>query len=243
MKAKYRPADCIRLKADMYNHLARTYNDMAANAAMEALELDPECKDAHAELNEGLRGFVPDWNARNHYKLIAFYKDFVKKNPRDWRAFMWLLDNLMDDKRFAEAEEALRGLEKCDSTFRSPLYRAKLLWETGRRDEAHEAFKQMEADFPDEWMVFFELGSTCALEGDYEGAIEYLKKAREKQEKPRFADTYEMLAQLYEITGDRESAIRELEGELIVFKEDWGFDTGEEADYVRREIARLKKMN
>ncbi|MBO4849075.1 MAG: helix-turn-helix domain-containing protein [Clostridia bacterium] len=238
----YRPADCIRLKADMYNHLARTYNEMAADAAMEALEMDPECFEAHAELNEGLRGFVPDWNVRNHYKLISYYKDFVKKNPGDWRAHMWLLDNLIDDKRFDEAEEALKGLEKCDSTFRTPLYRAKLLWETGRRAEAIEIFGQMEKDFPDEWMVFFEISELCVLQGDYRGAIEYMKKAREKQKKPRFADTCEALSQLYEIVGDYGSAIEALEDELRIFKEDWGFDKGETADFVRRNIARLKKM-
>lgn len=242
VKAGYRPADCIRLKADMYNHLARTYNELAAEAAMEALAIDPGCVDAHAELNEGLRGFVPDWNVRNHYKLIAFYKDFVKKNPADWRAHMWLLDNLLDDKRFAEAEEALRGLEKADDTFRTPLYRAKLLWETGRHDEAREVFAQMEKDFPDEWIVMFEMGELCVLEGDYYGAIEYMNKAREKQKKPRFADTYEALAQLYEIVGDRESAIKTLEDELVLFKEDWGFDKGEDCDFVKRNIARLRKM-
>ncbi|MBO4562660.1 MAG: helix-turn-helix domain-containing protein [Clostridia bacterium] len=242
VKANYRPADCVRLKADMYNHLARTYNEMAADAAMEALAIDPKCYGAHAELNEGLRGFVPDWNARNHYKLIAYYKDFVKKNPDDWRAHMWLLDNLLDDMRLEEAEDALKGLEKADSTFRTPLYRAKLLWAKGRFDEAREVFAGMEKDFPDEWMVFFEISELCMLEGDRDGAIRYMKLAREKQEKPRFADTYEALAQIYEIAGDIENAIKALEEELVVMKEDWGIDRSEEADFVRRNIARLKKM-
>lgn len=242
VKAGYRAADCVRLKADMYNHLARAYNEMAADAAMEALALDPKCYDAHAELNEGLRGFVPDWNVRNHYKLISYYKDFVKKNPDDWRAWMWLLDNLLDDMRLAEAEEAIKGLEKADSTFRTPLYRALLCRKKGESDKCREIYKQMEKDFPDEWMVFFEISSHCALEGDYDSAIEYMKLAREKQEKPLFADTYEALAQLYEIKGDYGKAIATLEDELRLFKEDWGFDSGETADFVRRNIARLKKM-
>lgn len=237
----YRPADCMRLRADMYNHIARTYNDMAAEAAMKALETDPECHGAHAELNEGLRGFVPDWNARNHFKLIGFYKEYVKKNPSDWRAFMWLLDNLLDDKRFAEAEEAVEGLAKADNTFRTPLYRAKLAWEKGEREKAHELFRRMENDYPDEWMVIMEMGELCAMEGDYDSAIAYLKKAREKQKKPRYADTFEMLAQLYEIIGDFPSAIEQLEAELDCFKTDWGFDSGETADAVRREIQRLKE--
>lgn len=237
----FKPADCMRLRADMYNHQARAYNDLAAEAAMKALETDPGCKGAHSELNEGLRGYVPDWNARNHFKLIGYYKDFVKKNPDDWRAWMWLLDNLLDDKRLNEAEEAVKGLEKCDDTFRTPLYKAKLCWEKGERDKARGIYKQMEKDFRDEWMVMFELGELCVMEGDYAAAIEYLKKARELQKTPRFADTFEMLAQLYEITGDIPAAIRELEGELECFKTDWGFETGETADVVRREIARLKK--
>ena len=243
VNAGYRPADCLRLKADMYNHLARTYNDMAANTAMEALGTDPKCVGAHAELNEGLRGFVPDWNVRNHYKLIAFYKEFVKNNPEDWRAFMWLLDNLLDDKRILEAEEALRGLEKADSTFRTPLYRAKLLLAKGEHEEARKVFAQMEKDYENEWMVFFEIAELCELEGDHPSAIEYMKKAQAKQEKPRFADTFEALAQIYEIAGEYDHSIEALEGELRVFKEDWGFDKGETADAVRREIERLKKLN
>ena len=242
VQAKYRPADCMRLKADMYNHLARSYNELAAEAAMEALNIDPGCHEAHSELNEGLRGFVPDWNGRNHYKLITFYKDFVRKHPEDWRAYMWLLDNLLDDKRFAEAEEALRGLEKADNTFRTPLYRAKLLWETGRRDEAREIFAQMQRDYPDEWMVVFEISELCVLEGDYEKAIDYMKLTREKQEKPRFVDTSEALAQLYEIVGDYDNAIKTLEEELVILKEDWDIGKGEEVDFVKRNIARLRKL-
>lgn len=238
--AGYRPADCMRLRADMYNHLARAYNDMAAESAMKALETDPECYGAHAEINEGLRGFVPDWNVRNHYRLIDFYKEHVKKNPSDWRAFMWLLDNLLDDMRLDEAETALKGLEKADNTFRTPLYRAKLLWAQGKREEAHKVFESMEKAYPDEWMVFMEIGELCAIEGDYAAAAEYLKTARDKQGKPRFADTFEMLAQLYEIMGDIPAAIAEFEEELKCFKDDWGFDSGETADVVRREIARLR---
>ena len=242
VQAKYRPADCMRLKADMYNHLARSYNELAAEAAMEALNIDPGCHEAHSELNEGLRGFVPDWNVRNHYKLITFYKDFVRKHPEDWRAYMWLLDNLLDDKRFAEAEEALRGLEKADNTFRTPLYRAKLLWETGRRDEAREIFAQMQRDYPDEWMVVFEISELCVLEGDYEKAIDYMKLTREQQVKPRFVDTSEALAQLYEIVGDYDNAIKTLEEELVILKEDWDIGKGEEVDFVKRNIARLRKL-
>lgn len=242
VSAGYRAADCLRLKADMYNHLARAYNELAADAAMEALAADPKCAGAHAELNEGLRGYVPDWNVRNHYKLIAFYKDFVKKHPDDWRAFMWLLDNLLDDKRLTEAEEALRGLEKADSTFRSPLYRAKLLLAKGEHEEARKLFDRMEKDYENEWMVFFEISELCVLDGDCESAIEYMKKAQAKQQKPRYADTYEALSQLYEIAGDYDSAVAALEDELKLFKEDLGFDKGETADFVRRNIARLKKM-
>ena len=237
----YKPADCMRLRADMYNHLAHAYNDMAAESAMKALETDPNCKGAHAELNEGLRGYVPDWNARNHFKLIGWYQEFVKKNPEDWRAWMWLLDNLLDDYRLTEAEEAVKGLEKSDNTFRTPLYKAKLAWAKGEREKAHELYFQMEKDFPEDWMAVMEIGEMYAMEEDYGKAVEYLKKARSLQKTPRYADTFEMLAQLYEITGDIPAAIRELEGELECFRTDWGFDSGETADCVRREIERLKK--
>ena len=110
IKEGWRAADCYVLLADLYNHRAYSMHEQAAEYAKAALAIGEEggltqIKDAHGELCDAMDGFIPDWCARNHHKLIDYYRDYLEKHPQDWRAHMWLLDNLIDDNRLAEAEE------------------------------------------------------------------------------------------------------------------------------------------
>ncbi len=239
----YRIADCHNLRANMYNSLACRYHERAAESAKAALEADPACG-ALNELNEGMKGRVPDWCIRNHYMLIEYLKDFTEKHPEDRRGWMWLLDNLLDDYRLKEAAEALKALERIDSTYRTPLYKAHLHWYRGEREAARETLRELERDFPNEWMPLLSISEYAAMEGDYERAIDYAKKAVAAQNsdktQPRFTDTYITLAQLCELNGDIEGAIAAHETELEMLREDWGVTSGETRDSVLRHIERLK---
>ena len=241
----YRAADCHRLRADMYNHLAYRYHERAAESAKAALEADPTCDGALQELNDGMDGYVTDWCARNHYMLIEYLKDFTEKHPEDRRGWMWLLDNLLDDYRLKEAEEALQGLEKADSTFRTPLYKAQLHWQKGEREAARETLREVERDFPNDWMVLMSIAEYATMDGDYARAIDYTRKSiaaqNSDEKRPRFTDTYITLAQLLELNGDIKGAIAAHETELEILKEDWGVMCGETRDCVVRKIERLKK--
>ena len=86
-------------------------------------------------------GRLPDWNASNHQELIAWYQDFLKRNPDNWHGYMWLLDQLMDDGRFDEAERYVKQLAQVDHTFRTPLYQGLLLWYSGQRGQAMEVWE------------------------------------------------------------------------------------------------------
>lgn len=238
--AGYRRADCLRLKADVYNHHADTLHEMAAEAAYEALKLDPRCLAAYDELNSAMKGFDPDWYKRSHHRLIDRYKEIIKKHPDCRPAYIWLLGSLIDDGRLDEAREFIEGLAKIDNTYRTPLWRAKLLWAEGKRDESREAFRKMLADYPDEWGAYMEAADHAAGRGELDEAIEYAKTAAGVQKAPRFVDPYETLAKLYELKGDNAKAIEALEEELRVLKTDFDTEQGETADCVRREIARLK---
>ena len=212
--------------------------------AKAALEADHTCN-ALNELNEGMEGRVPDWCIRNHYMLIEYLKDFTEKHPEDRCGLIWLLDNLLDDYRLKEAEEALKALERIDSTYRSPLYKAQLHWYRGEREAARETLRELERDFPNEWMPLLSISEYAAMEGDYERAIDYAKKAVAAQNsdktQPRFTDTYMTLAQLSELNGDIEGAIAAHETELEILREEWGVTSGETRDCVVRKIERLKK--
>ena len=62
-------------------------------------------RDAVSELCNAWGSFIPDWNVRNHHALIAWLSDYCERNPRNRCTLMWLLDNLIDDRRLAEARQ------------------------------------------------------------------------------------------------------------------------------------------
>lgn len=237
----YRAADCHRLKADLYNHQAGFLHRMAEEEAKAALALDPRCAGAHQELNTAMGGFIPDWCVRNHHREIAWYRRFVEEHPDDWRACMWLLDNLLDDRRFPEAEEALNGFAGINDTYRVPFYRGLLLWYQGRAEEAHAVWERMREDYADDWCVWVSLGDIAVLELRYDDAIACFRRGIETQKPPRYVDGLESIAQIHEIRGDRGAAIAALEEELELLKREWNTTEGETADAVRREIRRLKE--
>ena len=240
--AEYQTARCYCLLAQLHNHQARQHHRIAAEHAKKSLALAPEVKDAHSELCEAMGGKMPDWCARNHFKLIAYYREFVRKNPAYARGYLWLLDNLIDDRRLGEAAEYLDRMARLDSSYRVPLYRSMILDAEGKSEQAEDCRRKMERDFPNDWLVSLSLGDVAADRQRYDEAIAYYRKALKQQKAPRYTDACESIAQICEIRGDFGGAIAAYEEELELFRTEWGFSEGETADQIRREIERLKKL-
>ncbi len=228
------------LLTKLYNNQAEQYRLLAVRCGKEAVEKTGGDRDAVSELAAAWGSFIPDWNARNHHELIDWFAAYASAHPENRPVIMWLLDNLIDDGRFAEAEEAVESLAKIDGTFRTSLYRGLILWHQGKRSEAHAVWDKMLAEFENDWLVWFSLGDVAAMELRYEDAAAMYRKGIEVQEYPRYVDGFESIAQICEVSGDYAAAIAALEEELEVLKTDWDTTKGETADSVRREIRRLK---
>ena len=231
------------LLADLENHLAQEHHSRAAEYAMEALRRDPGLREAHGELVDGMQGRMGDWNAENHCRLIDFYKDFIEENPACKNAYITIMDQLIDDYRLEEALEYWKKYVALDNTYRIPLYRGKILWHGGHRDEAFAIWEKMKQDFPGEWCVWHNLADYLLRSGRAGEAEGCYRTAIDIQKAPRFADPFEALAQYYEMQGNYTAAIETLREELDVFDKEWNFTTGETADIVRREITRLEKKD
>ena len=92
------------LLAELYCKRAREYRELASPLARKAIGLLPDYeKAAHTALFEAEGGVFPDWNDVNHHRTIEFYKDFIARHPAQRRAYLWLLDLLIDDGRCPEA--------------------------------------------------------------------------------------------------------------------------------------------
>lgn len=233
----------LALLADMENKMARGHRARAAEFAQEALGRDPWDRGAHSELVQAMGGRCPDWCVANHHKLIDWYKGFLEKNPDNWRGYLWLLDQLLDDQRFEEARDYCDRLAKADRTFRTPLYRGLIAWYAGERQEAMDIWERMCRDFPNEWCVWFRMGDVMARAGQWEEAKGYYRKGMELQKPPRFTDALDSIAMVCEMTGDIPGAIAALEEDIALLASEWKVSSGEMVDAVRREIARLREKS
>lgn len=231
----------FELLADMENHLAKEHRDHATEYAKEALKRNPNNKSAHASLVEAMGGRFNDWYVNNHFDLILFYKDFVKYNPNVGRAYMWLMDHLLDAGRMEEAEEYCKLFENVDNTFRTPLYQGLIFWHKGNRAEAYSVWNRMQQQFPDEWMVYLSMGDVMSRSGEYAKSKAYYRQAIAAQKAPVFTDAFESIAQICELQGNIQEAIDVLKEELEVMKTQWNVTCGETADVILRWITRLEQ--
>ncbi len=232
---------CLTLLSSLYNLKADEYSSMAEYYAIEALNLEPENKDNHVNLLKAQHGTSPDWYLSSHSKRIQYYQYFVKDHPSYLRGFLWLLEELIADNRFDEAEKTLHKIESLDSSCRVLLYKGKIAWMRGDHKRGMEYWQKMSAQFPNDWLAQLFMADCLSCTGQYDQAIPYYQKALELQPSPRYTDAYISMAQIYEIQGDHESAIHAWEGVLKLRREEWNYQEGEAIDQPLREITRLQK--
>ena len=242
-KAKREPENDTyhELLADIEMHLAKEHMELAEEYSREALRRNPNNPDALFSLVQSMGGVCRDWYAANHHLLIDFCKEFIAEHPRNWRAYMWLMDHLLIDCRIEEAKAYFDEFTAVDDSYRTELYWGKLLWYTGNQEGAMAVWQKMQEDAPDQWNAWLHIGNMMAQTGNYEAAKENYRKALEMQSAPRYLDALDSIAQICEVQNDLPGAIAAWQEELEYLDREWHCTTGETADVVRREIARLQK--
>ena len=229
------------LLTKLYNHQAEQYLLLAVRHGKEAVERTGGDSDAVSELANAWGSCTPDWNVRNHHALIDWFSGFCRRNPGNRCALMWLLDNLIDDCRIAEARKWLARLEQMDHTFRVPMYRYRICLAEGKTDEAEALLRDLEAMENQEWCWAVTLGDIYTLRQEYSKAVDWYRRGQEMQPAPRFTDSAASIAHICEIRGDRAGAVAAYREELRILREEWGIVSGEECDAVERAIHQLQE--
>lgn len=217
----------LTLLADLCNHRAAGYHRLAEGYARRALDIDPEKKDNHRLLRDALGGISWDWCASNHHELIAYYQDFVKKHPDYHSGYLWLLDNLVTDRRLDEAEEAAEQMRRVKDTFHYPLYQGHIAAIRGDFQLAEAYWAKMVDQYPDTWLSWSSRADAYAKYGRYDEAIRDYKRAIEVHKPPRFVDNYLSIALIATIQKDWALAADSYRNVLALLRDDWGMTEGD----------------
>ena len=226
------------LLTKLYNNQAEQYRLLAVEHGKAAVEETKGDRDAVSELCNAWGSYIPDWNVRNHHALIAWLSDYCERNPRNRCPLMWLLDNLIDDRRLAEAKAWLEKLASIDNTFRTPMYRYLIALAEGK-GEADQQLKELEA-LEDDWCLALTLGDIYTQRQAYDKAVEWYRKGQQMQPAPKFTDAATSIAHICEIRGDKAGAVAAYREVLRILREDWGIVSGEIRDEIERAIRRLQ---
>lgn len=228
------------LLTKLYNNQAEQYRLLAVEHGKVAMEKTGGDRDAVSELVVAWGSYLPDWCMRNHHALIEWISDYCRRNPENRSAHMWLLDNLIDDRRLTEARQWLEKLEHIDSTFRTPMYRYLIAQAAGESEEMGKQLGILEDMAETEWCCATTLGDIYTQRQEYDKAIAWYRRGQELQPSPKFTDSAMSIAHICEIRGDREGAIAAYREELRLMKDEWGIVSGEEREAVERAIQKLQ---
>ena len=228
------------LLTKLYNNQAEQYRLLAVEMGKEAVEKTGGDHDAVSELANAWGSYMPDWNVRNHHALIDWFSDYCRRHPDNRAALMWLLDNLIDDRRLGEARSWLEKLAQIDSSFRTPMYRYLIALAAGEKDESEKQKRELEALADSEWCCALTLGDICTQRQEYDEAVAWYRRGQELQPSPKYTDSATSIAHICEIRGDRAGAIEAYREVLRLLKEDWGIVSGEEREAVERAIRKLQ---
>ena len=229
------------LLAELYVKRGEEYHQMAAPLARQALLLNPDEKSAHNAIFDSEHGPYPDWNTANFVELIDFYKEFLRAHPENPRTYLWLMDLLINVGRTAEAKEVLAAMDRVEHSYRTELYKGLIAKAECDLPLALSCWQHMTEEFPDNWLSWFGRADAMARLCRYDEAVEYYEKALALQPAPRFIDTAEAMAQIAEIQGDYDRAIRLRERCIDLCRTDWDITEGEWVDEHKRAIARLRE--
>lgn len=242
LKGKDNKGEAYYLLAELYNHRSKTAMDIASDYARKALIIDPVNKNFHNALVRAENGAFGDFYCNRHHSLIEYYKGFIKEHPEERRGYVFLFDQLMDDRRFKETRYILDKIESLGSHVENIALEGDLELALGNIDKAIKFWNKNVEENSKEWGAYFLRGERFVNIERYKEALEDYKKSIELQPKPRIVDPLLAMAQVYEILCEYDNAIEAHKEKISIIKNEYGIFTGELIDESTREIERLSKL-
>ena len=226
--------------ADLYCTQAFMLNKKAVHYGKAALALEPNSKFDLNTINNSWGGKRYDWNVANHHDLIDYLKRLLKERPENTKAYFYLIDNLVDDGRIAEARQVL-----AESKIKKPdnLNEAYEIWideNVHGFESVKERYEALAAKYPKDWRILFNIANSFSHNEHYEQAIVYWQMAFDAMQVPRYTDFYESIAQCHIRLGNNASAIEAYKKEKALLRDEWGMSFGRDQDSLDEKIRHLE---
>lgn len=235
----------VSLLANLYHHRMESDALKVSKYAREAIMLKPEVKECQwlLQMAEGERAW--DWNADNSASLIDFYKQVIENDkiePKTPLPYYYLLDDLIADRRTSEARKYLEVLKTIPAhrEILIPVYEANIELADFNEEKADEIMMNALKKFAHDSAFVFEIAQYYARKCDYTKAILFFETSwsLEENKKPRYTDALCSIAVIYQIMGDKSSAIATYDRILTCLREEWGYSK-EDKPYI--EVIRDKE--
>lgn len=226
LNAERENVNAIKLLAGLYAHRANSSNFQAVEYAKRALQLGDTSKSMNNILRDAYGSPHTDWNYRNRHELIAFYYSHLEFHPDDMRAYRYMIPALVADGRTDEAKtliKKIRSNEKPEILF---VFNAMILRREGKVKECEKLLSDMTSQFVDSWYTWAIVADFKADDCSYNEAISCYEKSFELQPVPRYTDSLEAIAHVYEIKGEYQKAIDAYQRIIELLRTDWNITFG-----------------
>ena len=230
------------LLAFLYWHRMDSYARRAGRYAREAVQAAPNEKDCQWILQKTEGHAVWDWNLANHSKGIEFYRELVEKNPEARLPYVYLIDNLLADRRAEEAEAVLARYAALPDVnpIQVEVYRAHIELARFNEPGADRIIGDLGKKYPDDFVYLFEAAQYYAGKCNYDQAIAlYERSFALETRRPRFQDELMAIADIWEIRGDYRKAAETYDRIIDLLENEWGMTEETELQQAKRKKARL----
>jgi len=230
------------LIAYLYWHRMETYARKTARYAEEAVRAAPNEKGCQWMLQKAAGHAAWDWNISNHTAAIEFYREQVKANGDSRLPYLYLLDNLLADRRADEAEEVLQKMSRLKDA--NPIlvqaYRAHIALARFDEPAADRIMEELVCAHGQEFACLFEAAQYYAKKCDYEKAIALYERSFVREpNRPRFQDALMGIADIHKIRGDYEKAAQTYDRIIDLLQSEWGMTEEVALQEAKGEKARL----
>lgn len=223
--------DARSLLIELYAHRENRDTLAQGRLAEEGILLDP----MNVELNAKL---LRVREKRQEYdRLIRFWEPLAEKHPKNYVIIEDLLTVYIHQREFDKAKALIEKSEP------RPFYRlclGDMELAMGNEDGARQSWLDTAETHADDPWTLFQCGDRFEKIGEYDTALAMYEESYEKSPAPKWMDSLYARAFLYEKLERHADAVDMWETIVDALGRDYGITSGENVDWARREIGRLK---